>query len=171
MEIYGYKCFNGNGKNRYGKEIKEGTIYTTDKEVRYGNDGHGHHFCEHLEDTFRFFASDDSNLCEDIRICKVRGFGIIREREQDRVVEIDDGYYGLYAAENLEIIKVLTREEIIEYGLNLYPERAARFVSGLKLTGEEIERFREKFKKSVLVNDTIDYFQLGDKELYERKKY
>lgn len=169
MEIYGYKCFNGNGKNRYGIDIKEGQIYTTNSTVRYGVDGHGYHFCENLEDTFRFFKPENSNLCDDICICKVRGFGVIREREQDRVVEMDDGYYGLYAAENLEIIRVLTREEIINYGLSLYPEKATRFVSGLKLSNDEIELFRKKYKNSTMVNDAIDYFQLGDIEVYNRR--
>lgn len=169
MEIFGYKCFNSNGKNRYGIDIKEGEVYSTDKDVRYGNNGHGYHFCTNLEDTFRFFASDDSNLCEDICICEVRGFGEIREREEDRVIDIDDGYYGLYAAQNLEIVKVLTRDEIIKYGLGLYPQRAARFISGLKLSNDEIEMFREKFKNSNIVNDAIDYYQLNDKEVYNRR--
>ena len=169
MEIYGYKCFNSNGTNRYGKRIEEGKIYTTSKPIKYGNDGHGHHFCENLEDTFRFFVSDDSNICEDVCICKVRGFGEIHEREDDRVVEIDDGYYGLYAAENLEIIKILTREEIIEYGLNLYPERAEKFVSGLKLSDDEIELFKERYKNSYRVLDAISYYQLNDKEVYSRR--
>lgn len=96
MEIYGYKCFNSNGTNRYG-------------------------------------------------------------------------YYGLYAAENLEIIKILTREEIIEYGLNLYPERAERFVSGLKLSDDEIELFKERYKNSYRVLDAISYYQLNDKEVYSRR--
>ncbi|MBQ6282184.1 MAG: hypothetical protein IJK66_01445 [Bacilli bacterium] len=169
MELFGYKCFNANGKNRYGIDIREGIIYSTDKDVRYGNDGHGYHFCTNMEDTFRFFKSDKSNLCEDIFICEVRAFGEIREREQDRVVEVDDGYYGLYAAQNLEILKILTREEIIEYGLNLSPDRTVRFVSGLKLSDEEIERFREKYKASYIVNDAIDYYQLNDKDVYNRR--
>ena len=63
----------------------------------------------------------------------------------------------------------MTREEIIEYGLNLYPERAERFVSGLKLSDDEIELFKERYKNSYRVLDAISYYQLNDKEVYSRR--
>ena len=169
MEIYGYKCFYSDGKNRYGKDIVIGKIYSTDKKIRYGNNGHGYHFCERLEDTFRFFTSDESGLCENICICMVRGFGEIHERLEDRVVEMDDGYYGLYACQNLEIIRVLSRKEIIDYGLNLCSKRAVRFVSLLKLNSDEIEEFKDKFRNNQSVIDAIYYYQLKDLDLYNRK--
>jgi len=159
MEIIGYKCFNKDMTNRYGKKLEVGKIYSTNNEVKFGNDGHGFHFCKNIEDTFRYFDA----MNEEVSICLVRGFGNIDEFEDDH-----NGYYDMYASENIEIIKELSREEIITIGLNLYPDRAKRFVSGIRLSDDEIEMFKEKYKTSTQVLKTIDYYQLGDKDAYKR---
>ncbi len=160
MEIYGYKCFNKDMTTRYGQKLEAGKIYKTENEVKFGNDGHGYHFCKNMEDTFRYF---DSN--EGISICYVKGFGKIDEYEDDYY-----GYYDMYAAENIEIIKELNREEIISYGLNLPSYRAKRFVQTFKLNNDEIELFKEKFGNSREVMNAISYYQLGNLDTYSKVK-
>ena len=69
MEIKGYKAFNSNMTNRYGRPFDEGKSYTinTALRVKFGNDGTGFHFCERLEDTLRYFPAME----EEIKIAEV----------------------------------------------------------------------------------------------------
>lgn len=160
MEKIGYKCFNEDMTNRYGKKMEVGKIYTTKGEIKFGNSNHGFHFCKNIEDTIRYFNPKEETVC----ICLVRGFGTISEGFDDY-----NGYYDMYASENIEIIKKLSREEVIAIGLSLYPERVCRFVSQFKLYDDEIEMFKEKFKNSRIVLQSIDYYQLGNKEAFKTR--
>ena len=159
-ELYGFKCFNKDMTNRYGRKIEVGKIYTTTGDVKFGNDSHGFHFCKNLEDTFRYFNATE----EEVSVCYVRGFGKIDEYEDDY-----NGYYGMYAAENIEIMKKLSRQEIITYELNKYEERVIRFIQTFKLTNEEIYLFQEKFSNNDRVIKAISYYQIGDKTVYMKK--
>lgn len=161
MEIYGYKCFNKDMTNRYGKPIEIGKTYSTTNEVKFGNDGNGYHFCKNMEDTFRYFPATE----EEVSVCYVKGFGNIDEYEDDY-----NGYYDMYAAESIEIIKKLERNEIINYALNLPSYRVERFIQTFKLNNDEIELFKDKFSKNIDVINAISYYQLGDKEVYNRRK-
>lgn len=160
MEKIGFKCFNEDMTNRYGKKMEIGSKYTAKGNITVGNYGHGFHFCENLEDTFRYFDSMNENVC----ICLVKGFGNIAQYEDEY-----NGYYNIYAAEHIEIIKKLSRKEIIDYGLNLNYIRACRFVQGYKLTNEEIELFKEKYKKYSEVIRYIEYYQIGNLDVFKRR--
>ena len=149
-EIYGYKCFNRGLINRYGKQFEVGRTYHMDGEIKFGNDGNGFHMCMNLEDTLRYFDA----MNNDVDICRVKGSG-----KFCKGIDEYNGYYYMYAFENMYIEKQLIREEIIAYGLNLHEMRAKRFVSQFKLTQDEIAIFKEKFKKSYIVLDTIAYYQ------------
>ena len=50
--VEGYKIFNLDYTNRYGKIFKEGILYQTSSKVKFGNDGKGFHMCKNLEDVF-----------------------------------------------------------------------------------------------------------------------
>ena len=157
MHYYGYKCFNKDLTNRYGNKFEIGKIYEKGENIKFGNDGHGFHFCKNLEDTLRYFPANE----EEIAICYVRGFGNINTYEDEYY-----GYYDMYVSQKIEIIKKLTREEIINYALNLYSERAIRFIQLFKLNSEEIKLFKEKFKNDINVIKAILYYQLNDKDVY-----
>lgn len=159
MEVIGYKCFNKDLTNRYGQKLEVGCIYSTDNEVKFGNDGHGFHFCKNIEDTFRYFDAMNDEVC----ICLVKGFGTIKEYDDEY-----NGYYDMYASEHIEILNLLSREEIIKLGLNLYPERAVRFVSGFRLNDYEIELFKQKYERCNQVLQAINYYQLNDKNAYRK---
>lgn len=161
MEVIGYKCFNEDMTNRYGKQLEVGKVYTALGDVEFGNDAlHGFHMCKNMEDTFIYFKSKE----EDVSICLVKGTGKIVTAEDDY-----KGSYDMYSVENLEILKKLSREEIIDYGLNLHSFRAEKFVRDFKLNDDEIEMFKEKYKNDYGVLQYIDYYQLNNKEAFNRK--
>ena len=144
--------------NIQGKEIEIGQVYTANGNVKAGNDSHGYHFCKNMEDTFRYFDA----MNDEVSVCLVRGTGIIDEYEDDY-----NGYYNIYASEHIEILKKLTREEIITYALNLNEIRVRRFVQGFKLTDDEIELFKEKFSSSSNVLKYINYYQLRNIDAFK----
>lgn len=158
MEVVGYKCFDQGLKNRYGKEFSIGKIYLTPGTIKFKENGF--HMCKNMEDIFRYFDA----LNNDVDVCLVRGSGTIDTYNDEYA-----GYYDMYCAERLEILKKLTRAEIINIGLNLNELRALRFVTSFKLTNEEIEIFKSKFKNKIDVIDAIKYYQENDKKVYERK--
>lgn len=141
MSVYGFKAFDKNMKNRYGLEFEEGKTYQTKKNVSFGyNSGYevtGYHFCKNLEDTLRYV----DGINDDIKIAEVIGSG--------NIVRYDDDYYGyydMYSAEIIDIIHILTREEIINKVLYSGNEDTIeRFINGFKLTKEEFERFKTEY--------------------------
>ena len=153
----GYKCFDKGLINRYGIKYEVGKLYHCDGQITFGNNGNGFHVCKRLEDTLRYFDA----MNKEIDIAKVKCYGKYEEYEDDY-----NGYYDMYAYEYMEIEKVLTREEIINYGLKLYEFRAKRFISLYKLTPEEINLFKEKYQNNIDILNTIAYYQEGDKEVY-----
>lgn len=159
----GYKIFNKGLINRYGYQYKEGKNYKVSTKVNpieYGNNGYGIHFVKRLEDGLRYF----DGMNEDIDIAEVTSLGEIREFYDDYY-----GYYDLYVTDNLKINHVLTREEIIEQVLNMQQKRVKRFISGYKLTEEEITKIINRFKTDEIVK-AIDYYQRNIKDVYEKEK-
>ena len=144
MSIYGFKAFDNNMNNRYGLNFEEGKTYQTNSNVSFGyNSGDevtGYHFCKNLEDTLRYV----DGINDDIKIAEVIGSGNI-------VIYNDEyyGYYDMYSAEIIDIIHILTREEIINKVLYSKNEYAAeRFIKGFKLTNEELEKFKTEYISS-----------------------
>ena len=159
MNIIGYKCFDKGLINKYGKKFSVGKIYIMPNTIKFGQNCKGFHMCKRIEDTFRYFEA----LKNEVEVCLVKGSGKIIESYDDYY-----GYYDIYSVEKIEILKQLSREEIINEGLNMSAPRAKRFVSTLKLTREEIQLFKENFKTSLSVLDAIAYYQEGDKQVYEK---
>lgn len=158
-EVKGYKAFNVDMTNGYNVTFEEGKKYTVEGPIIFGNCGNGYHFCERLEDTFRYFPA----LKKEIKIAEVTGL--------DEVVEYSDeyyGYYNMYVVRTLLINKILTREEIIEKILTLSEHNVLRFVKGFKLTEAEKELFRILYAKNIKINLAISYYQDGDLEAYEK---
>ena len=158
--IIGYKCFNKGLINRYGTQFEIGQIYQVKGEISFGNKGNGFHICINLEDTLRYF----DGMNEEIDICIVQCFGNTVRRDDEY-----NGYYDMYSCEYMRIIKKLTREEIIFYGLNLTENRAIRFISLYKLTESEKKLFQEKFQNYQIVLDYIEYYQNNHKDIFKRK--
>ena len=158
-EVVGYKAFNKDLTNHYGKKFEVGKIYIMPGAIKFGTHGNGFHMCKNMEDTFRYF--DTKNMT----ICKVIGSGEMDEGEDHYY-----GFYDMYAVERLKILKVLSRLEIIEEGLKLNDTRVERFISLLPLTKEELVLFKEHFKSDISVMDAIAYYQEKDEKIYYKRK-
>lgn len=160
LKMSGYKCFNKGLINRYGKKFEVGVMYHCDNELKFGNNGHGFHMCQNLEDTLRYFDAID----EEVDICKVTCYGktVLHEDEYN-------GFYNMYTTENIVIEKILSREEVIEYALKLPSYRVKRFIMLYRLNDEEKELFKEKFKNHLDVIEYIAYYQESDKEVFKRR--
>lgn len=130
MKVFGYKAFNQDFTNRYGKKFEVGNTYHVKGPISWGRYGNGFHFCKNLEDCFRYYDPDTSVIAE------VKGFG--------KLVKNDDeyyGYYDMYVCQNLEIIRLIPREEVIRMMLEVDIDRQSRFIRNYNLTEDEKELF------------------------------
>ncbi len=162
MRIKGYKAFDSNMNNRYGCSFVEGEKYRVSGAVKFGLQGNGYHFCERLEDTLRYVDGMTGN----VQIAEVVGSGEIVESYDNYY-----GYYDMYAAEELEVLSVVPRDEIIRMYLGLRnPERVKRFIQGYLLTDEEIDCFKTAFNGQDDIIKTIAYYQEGDKDAFHEER-
>lgn len=161
MKIKGYKAFNKDMTNMYGKKFEVGKTYSVNGKIKYGTTGNGYHFAKRLEDTLRYVNA----LTEKVQIAEITATGTIKESFDEY-----NGYYEVYSAENIRIDRVLTRKEIIEGFLNMNSDiRLERFLKSFKLNNLEIELFKEKCKQSQYLINIIKYYQEDDKDVFERE--
>ena len=152
----GYKAYNKGLVNRYGQRHEMQKIYTHSGDLVWKTSGF--HFCENLEDTLRYYDAMNTP----IDICQVVGFGEIREYY--------DSYYDyeILVSDHLKILKVLTREEILEYAKKLPSHRLCRFIQGMKLSEDEIA-YLLSGRNDEDVEKCVRYYQYGEKDVYGRK--
>lgn len=158
--IKGYKAFNADFTNNYGYHFDEARVNSVSGRATFGTSGNGYHFCERLEDTLRYFDAMNG----DVLFAEVIGSGDIHEGSDEYY-----GYYDMYAATNLEIVRVLDRQDIIEMFSDVAWYRMVRFVQGFRLTEEEIVRFKEIYANEEDVLKAIAYYQEGKKDTFELK--
>lgn len=129
--IKGFKVFYKDLTTRSGMSLKVGQSYRIPNHISLKDSAY--HFCHNMEDGLCFFDKK-----EELEICEVLS--------DDEVIPFENDYYGyyeLYAARHIELLKKLTRQEIIdnykELAKNLYINemRIARFLNGYQLTEEE----------------------------------
>lgn len=164
MEVRGYKAFNKNMTNRYGAEFEVGNVYEVEGSAHFGNNGNGFHFCKRLEDTLRYFDAMD----DEIQIAEVIGSGSICEYCDEYY-----GYYDMYSATKLEVVKVLSRNDILKMFLdNQLSNRVIRFIQGYNLNEYEKMAFRYRYSDDMAILKNIDYYQDGIKDAFsvEREK-
>ena len=161
MKLDGYKAFNSDMTNRYGKKFEVNKLYVVDGSIKFGVNGNGYHFCKRLEDTLRYVDGMHSK----IKIAKITAYG-------DCVEYYDDyyGYYDMFAAKAIEIKEVLSRNKIIEKYLETDENRTIRFIQGFKLLPDEIELFKIRYCSNKRILDAIAYYQENDKDVYLREK-
>ena len=153
--IFGYKSFSLDRRNIYGIVFEEGKKYHVDGDIKFGPQGNGYHFAERFEDTIRYSGYSSDSILRDVSIAEVIGSGKIVKSE-----DFYNEYFDMYSVSDLEIIKFLSREEIISLALNLPEMRMKRFVSLFRLNDDEIELF---LGKSIIVDSEINYYQLKKK--------
>lgn len=161
MNVVGYKCFNEDLTNRYGYKFEVGKIYFAEGIIKFGEGGNGFHLCKRLEDTLRYFDAMNNR----VSICEVIGDGEIVSNYDDYY-----GYYDMFVVSKLQLIKMLSRDEIIDISLNLDSIRAKRFLSGYKLTKEELLIFKNKFKSDISVQEYIEYYQENKADAFVKRR-
>ena len=112
--IYGYKAFAADGTN-IALEIMPLGDYHYDGIIKFGSNGY--HFAKNLEDTIRYSGTNNPLIAE------VIGSGIIDEGSDEYY-----GYYDVYAASYIKVVRYLTRTEILEYALQLNVHRMKIFI-------------------------------------------
>lgn len=155
-EIFGYKAFDEDGTTISGDHLDEGCSYHYDGPVKFGKSGF--HMAVRLEDTIRYSSNREG--LKNPTIALVVCFG-----ELDEGYDHYNGYYDMYAASDIAIIRYLTRREIIEYALKLDYLGLARFLSLYELTEDEINLF---YGFNSNIDKIIDYYQRGDKDAFNR---
>ena len=138
MEVKGYKAFNVDKTNRYGKPFKEGETYRAHGEISFGNDGNGFHMCTSLSDVFRYFEYPLGEAC----VAEVIGRG--------KCLEFNDEYYGyyeMYAVEEITITHFMERKEIIARMLKDHDFNNRKFLMTLKLTEHEKKQYLKLYRK------------------------
>lgn len=160
MEKVGYKAFDKGLIDMYGNARELNKIYTVEGPLLWNSThgGNGYHFCTYLEDCFSYFNGFDN----DIDLTIVRGSG--------DMIEYDDDYrgnYGMLVSRNIEILKVLTREEIIDYFLKRKRclDTLQKFIYGYPLSYEE----RVLFSDEIHARKIIDY-KYGNNRVYVKTK-
>lgn len=151
-KVIGYKAFD-NMKDYFGNEYEVGCTYESKGESKF-------HFCEHIADVFRYYDGFDDNT----KVCQVIGSG--------NLVHYDDEtfeYFDMYESNKLEIIKVLSREEILEATYNDGFMSTLRLISSYKLTDEEIEAILNKHNEPAVKN-YINYYQRNDEKAFIRTR-
>lgn len=159
-EVRGYKAFSKGLVNCYDMKFEVGKSYHVDGDIKFGVTGNGFHFCKNLADTLRYV----NGIKEEIDICEVVGHGKIVEFYDDYY-----GYYDMYACSDLDVIRVIPREEIISMAYTMNEIQLERLFMGYKLTSDELKELRtllNPYQKHL--ERTISYFQLGDKDAYGR---
>lgn len=162
IHLKGYKVFDKGLKNRYGMTFLEGEVYSVDTTLRnisFGNNGYGFHFVKRLEDGLRYF----DGMNDDIDIALVESIGSLVEYYDDY-----NGYYDMFVTDKIYIDHLLSREEIIDYILNVNIDRVERFVQGYKLSDDEIDLLLARYNSCEL-SRAIDYYQKNDKDVYSKK--
>lgn len=155
MEVRGYKAFNKDMTNRYGLPFEVGSTYRVTGIVSFGNDGNGFHMCTNLCDVFRYFNSEDSVVAE------VIGRG--------KCVKYDDdynGYYDMYACEEITIEKLLSREEILARMLTAHDLNNKKFLMTYILTDEEKREYLRLYCRNITMLEWLLYYQFGYKEIF-----
>lgn len=156
-KVIGYKAFSCMN-DRFNNIYKLNNEYKVEGEIKFGQNGF--HFCEHLEDVFRYYDGFD----EDTVICQVEGYGQIDTHEDKNY-----GYYDMHATSKMKILKVLSREEIMDIIMGKNIECVKRFIAGYKLTKEEKEQIQDKYNFEI-IEQYIDYYQYDNKEAFQRTR-
>lgn len=152
--IKGFKCFYKGLINAFDQSLVLDTKYICDGEIKFKSNGY--HLCTNLEDTLRYF----DGINKEVEICEVVGY--------PEYVKYNDyyyEYYDMYVCRGLLLKKMLTRNEIMEYAEKMNSISFKRFSAGYKLTEEELEYFKNKYKNNMdVINHLIYYYE--DKDIY-----
>lgn len=158
MEVAGYKVLDSNMCNMYGKKFELNKSYKVEGPIKFGTHGNGYHFCKNFEDTLKYSLGYEDG----INVIEVIGKGDIIE-SFDRY----NGFYDLYVAREIELIRKLERKEILDKAIIMNEMKLIRFLSLYQLDDKEKIYFIKNIKKlSLGVIQTFDFYQNNNIEAF-----
>ena len=160
MIIKGYKAFNKDMTNRYGIPFECGKTYKVDGDIKFGNEGNGYHFCSSIADVFRYVDASDIN---NYVVAEVYGIGDYKVYDDEY-----EGYYDMYSFRSIYIKRILTREQVFEKIKTLSEWQILKIIKTSKLSSDEILYICKKYKGNVTIMCAILYYQLDQKDIYEK---
>ncbi len=161
MKVEGYKSFNIDFTNINGKKFIQGITYKVSGKPIFGPHGNGFHFAKRFEDTIRYSDYEEGKILRDVVIAEVIGSGQIKEGCDEY-----NGYYDLYSATEITVIRYLTRDEVIAMARFLPVWRLERFISLYRLEEDEIALFVGIDRS---LDTYIDYYQRNNKNAFLEK--
>ena len=139
-EVIAYKAFFENLTNQIDDiNYEVGKEYSVEGDIQWMENGF--HMCKEPEDCFFYLKPSKAK----VELTLVRGFGDLYSLDTGHKA-YDDRNGIAYVCRSMEILKVFSREEIVEIGLNLLGHRLEKFIERFPLTKEEALLFKEKFK-------------------------
>ena len=159
----GYKLLDIGLINEYGFKYEINKIYTLEGELKWNHNGF--HFCTNIEDTLRYRDKEKGTF----EIVEVESLGNLVDGSN-----VENDYYGYetgYAPDKFKIIKIVSREELIDIVLKSNNiNRITRLIYSIPLSEEEITKIKEMYSNKELINQYIDYYQYDKKDAFSLKK-
>ena len=156
-KIKGFKAYI-NMMDQFGNKYELDKEYSQSGDIKFG--ASGYHFCAHIADVFRYYDGHDEN----INICEVEGSGKINKYDDEY-----NEYFDMYSCSNLKILKILSRQEIIDESLHENIYQVLRLIQGFKLTDEELTYITNECSESI-VKKYASYYQKDKKDAFQRKR-
>ena len=160
--IYGYKGLKKGNMTHFGDVLEEGVTYSVEGPLkvglRNGEEGNGYHMCEYLSDVFRFFPNEKPI------IAFVEG--------SDENIEYSDDYYGnlgMHVCRSIKILKILSREEVIDTILDSGEMNIVNYLRTDKLNEEETDKFLDCCRSYPIILEEILYSQKGYKDIFRNR--
>lgn len=156
-----YKIFKKGLKNKYGFKFeinKKYKIDTSKNDLKFGLNGYGFHIVTNLEDGFRYFERDEEL---DVTLIETEG----------KLLEFEDeyyGYYDMYVTDEIKILKILTREEILDYMLKTNEDRIIRFIQTRDLNQNDLNKITNTYLDKK-VYQYIEFYQYNNKLAFEEE--
>ena len=158
----GFKLLDEGYINEYGHVYEFNKKYHLNGELRWNYNGF--HFCTHIEDTLRYRNRETNTFV----IVEVEASGEIVDGSS-----VENDYYGYesgYASSEIEIIREVPREEMINMVINTNNiNRVNRLIVSIPLTEEEINLIMERYANKGNVRQYIEYYQYGDEQAFYKK--
>ena len=153
--MLGYKAFDENLINRYGKEFELEKEYTIDGEIKFGS--RGFHFCTNLEDTLRYVDGTSAI------ITIVESLGNLQKYDDEY-----NGYYDMFVTNKIKIIKVLTKKDILKYMFKLPEFRIIRLISSyFQFSEEDLQMLEMLYLNNENIMKAIRYYQRNELDTYK----
>lgn len=164
-EVIAFKAFfKGLKNNLDGINYEINKEYVTKDPIQYMKGGF--HMCEKPEDCFRFLKPTKA----EVELTLVKGYGKMYGFDAGfRAYDDTLGY--IYVCEKMKILKVYTREEILDMALQMSPLRLEILLALYPITEKEASIIKSKYEETKIEDPFLKKEKIIEKVDYYQKKY